>query len=138
MCKGGWGTGCVGRVGPIKDSITYCPSSHPGSCLSIIFIIYYCFIVCTVFCVLSGLGWGFNRLVPPLCACAQYAEPAHNSARPRRISVLHKTRHNSKSADVLYGHPPLVLKFSPRVIQRIWEESPLHAQERGRGPSTGG
>ena len=25
---GGWGSGCVGRVGPIKDSLTYRPSSQ--------------------------------------------------------------------------------------------------------------
>ena len=24
----GWGSGCVGRVGPIKDSLTYRPSSQ--------------------------------------------------------------------------------------------------------------
>ena len=24
----GWGSGCVGRVGPIKDSLTYHPSSQ--------------------------------------------------------------------------------------------------------------
>ena len=23
VCKGGWGTGCVGSVGPVKDSLTY-------------------------------------------------------------------------------------------------------------------
>ena len=41
MCEGGWDTGCVGRVGPIKDSLApVLKAGHPGSCLSISISVY--------------------------------------------------------------------------------------------------
>ena len=57
VCKGGWGTGCVGRVGPVKDSLTYRPSSQgwaPG-----VVLLYHFLYGVHLYC---GLGWGFSIL----------------------------------------------------------------------------
>ena len=66
MCKGGWDTGCVGRVGPIKDSLTYRPGSQGWAprvlplsfCLYVIVCVFVCLgMLFSVFCV---LGWFFS------------------------------------------------------------------------------
>ena len=49
MCEGGWDTGCVGRVGPIKDSFRFSRLGTQGPASLFLFM----FICCLIFLFLS-------------------------------------------------------------------------------------
>ena len=54
----GWGSGCVGRVGPVKDSLTYRPSSQ-GWASGVLPLIICLFYGVYVFCVGNLVGSWF-------------------------------------------------------------------------------
>ena len=60
MTWGGLGTGCVGGVGPIKDSLTYRPSSQGWAPRVLPFLFYLLFVIaCLLMFVYVWVGLGF-------------------------------------------------------------------------------